>query len=482
MAPVTETFRDSPAFAARIKWHFAAMSLATRFAAAGSVVLLVGAAVIGVWVTDRIRTQVTENTAQASALFMDSFISPLAQELADGDALSAGPTRALEEMMDNPSLAGRVVAVKIWRKGGIVSWASDPDLIGRRFEPTASLKAAWAGQVVAEYDDLSEAENEADRAIGAPLLEIYSPLREQWTGDVIAVAEFYENAAPLESALASVQRQSWLMVIAVTGAMALSLFGIVAGCSRLIERQRGDLTARNRELERIAAQNRDLRQRIERASARAAELNEQYLRRISADLHDGPAQLVSLAALRLDSLRRLDDPARRERESADIRSALGDAMTEIRAICSGLALPDIDAMPLRDIAARVAATHEERTRFAVRTEIEVDQQAEARVSPAIRICVFRLIQEGLTNAFRHAGGNGQAVRMAVTAHRLDVAVEDDGADIGAQAGDRPIAGGLGLAGLRERVESLGGQFEAGPRKGGGFRLAMRLPLESGESK
>ncbi|RVD47944.1 sensor histidine kinase, partial [Mesorhizobium sp. M2D.F.Ca.ET.140.01.1.1] len=79
------------------------------------------------------------------------------------------------------------------------------------------------------------------------------------------------------------------------------------------------------------AQNSSLRQRVQRASRRATAINERYLRRIGADLHDGPAQLVALAALRMDSPALVDpgtSSTLREAEIAGIHKTLGEAMRE----------------------------------------------------------------------------------------------------------------------------------------------------------
>ena len=79
------------------------------------------------------------------------------------------------------------------------------------------------------------------------------------------------------------------------------LAGIVLRGSRVIAQQRGALEQRIGELSQLLAQNVELRQRVQGAAARATALNERYLRRISAELHDGPAQLLALASLRLGS-------------------------------------------------------------------------------------------------------------------------------------------------------------------------------------
>ena len=128
------------------------------------------------------------------------------------------------------------------------------------------------------------------------------------------MAEFYEEARDLKSNIFAARLESWLVVGAVTATTAAALFGIVLGGSRTIERQRVALEARVGELAMLAAQNEALRLRVQRASSRATELNEQYLRRISAELHDGPAQLVGFAALRVESIERRGGSAGRRAE------------------------------------------------------------------------------------------------------------------------------------------------------------------------
>jgi signal transduction histidine kinase len=140
------------------------------------------------------------------------------------------------------------------------------------------------------------------------------------------------------------------------------------------------------------------------ASEKATAFNERFLRQLGADLHDGPAQLVAFAALRLGS-RILRDGAApkeaRDRELKTIRTSLADAMEEIRAISAGLALPHIETASLGEVLAAAVKAHERRTK----TDVRLSSSANlAALDPAVKICAFRFVQEGLANAFRHAGG------------------------------------------------------------------------------
>lgn len=431
------------------------LSLSARFALTGSVVMLAAAVSIGVWVAGIIERNAVASAAGATALFMDSFIAPLVQELETSETLSIGPVRAIEETLgEETALGRRVVSVKIWKPGGGVAYAEDTALIGRRFPGSHELADAFRGQVVSELDELDDEESAAERSSGLSLLEIYSPIRKAWTGEVIAVVEFYEDATDLHATLRRARWQTAGIVAAIALMIGGALFGIVHRASGTIEEQRGALRARIDEAERMAEQNRSLRLRVERASARVAELNERFLRRVSADLHDGPAQLISLAALRLGSLARGRTKAARLAEMAAVKGALDEAMGDIRNVCSGLSLPEIANATVAEVIAKAAAAHERHTGTQVSLEIAGDLPASA--SEALKICVYRFVQEGLNNAFRHAGGRGQRVEAAREGPKLALAVRNAAASGSPSGGQH---GGLGLSGLRERVESLGGRFE-----------------------
>lgn len=453
-------------------------ALARRFAVAGGVVLIFGGAAIGAWVASEVETGVMRNTATATALYMESVISPLTQELAKRDRLSPGASRALEEIFRNTPLGERVISYKIWKPDGLIVHASDAERIGQRFEPSEELIAARSGEVVAQFEQLEDDESAVERASGLPLLEIYSPIREAWSGQVIAVAEFYEVALDLKHDVAAARRKGWLVVAGVMLAMAAGLFGIVLRGSRTIDAQQAALQARVAELGRMAAQNEALRKRIERASRRTAEMTERNLRRLSAELHDGPAQLMSLAALRLERIGDDSPPEGRSREIEVVRGAVADAMEEVRAICRDLALPDIEALDLRRLVQRAADDHQRRTDARPALEFASDAPYVDAPHP-IKICIYRFLQEALWNAWRHAPEALTTVSVEAREGQLLISVADDGPGFDPQAerpADEARRGGLGLIGLRSRIESLGGDLEVRSAPGAGATLTMKLLL------
>ena len=177
------------------------LSLAGQFALAGSVVLLAGMILIGVWVTTQIADGVMRNTAASTSLYMTSLVEPLVQELAHGDTLSAEKMAELDRLRTETPLWRRVISIKVWKEGGLIAYSSHAEIIGTTYATTSNLERAWAGEVTAEFDTLEDDEDAQERAAGVPLLEMYSPIRETGTGRIIAVAEFYETAEALKSNL-----------------------------------------------------------------------------------------------------------------------------------------------------------------------------------------------------------------------------------------------------------------------------------------
>lgn len=443
------------------------LSLSRQFALAGGVVMLGAMLVVGAWVSSRIEQVVVRNTAHATALYMESFIAPLTQNLGKADNLDEQSRLAIDRLLAETTLGQRVVSFKLWRPGGLLVDASNTSLVGQRFEVTENMRRAWEGEVTADFEDLGDTEDVAEAALGLPLLEIYSPIREGGTDRVIAVAEFYEVATQLRSDLFRARAASWAAVACVMLVIGGSLFAIVHRGSRTIDSQLEvlkDLSSRN-----IA-----LRLRVQEAAARFTEVNDHALRRVGADLHDGPAQLMGFAALRLDALKPqlASDAARNDLDA--VSKAVSEALREIRAIARGVALPDIERKSLTDLVQMAAAAHEARTGTPVVATCDVADDPAPPV--AVRTCVFRFVQEGLNNAWRHAGGLGQEVRLTARRGTITLSVLDRGPGFGAGPSAHDGDEGMGLAGLTDRVEALGGRLDCLPRDGGGAELRMVLNL------
>lgn len=432
---------------------------------------------VGILVTHLIEEAVIHNSGAATALYVDSVVAPLLPDMQKATPLDEGSAQALDETLGQGALGRRLVSFKLWRSDGTILYSNEKELVGKTFAVNDKLRNAFAGSLVARYEVASDPESDKERALGKRLMEIYNPVLQPWSGQAVAVIEFYETAEGLGDSLAHARLRSWGAVAALTAIFFLVLSVLVFRGSRTIEAQRKDLKERVNELSALLEENRGLQRRLQRASQRAAALNESYLRSIGADLHDGPAQHIAYASLRLDSdmlINASTQPETREKELAWIRSSLAEAMTEIRSICSGLVLPQIEKSSIAEIVTRVVEAHQHKTETRVDTIVDDDGPEPA---PAVKICIYRFVQEALNNAYRHGGGVQQAVRAVSRKGHVHVEVSDrgDGFD---PTEVRPTS--LGLVGLRERIDSLGGSFDVKTGEGGTTVTMTFEPMEVGD--
>ena len=236
--------------------------------------------------------------------------------------------------------------------------------------------------------------------------------------------------------------------------------------NQTIESQRQELQEKVLKLQESLEQNEVLRHRLVLAATRTTTLIERVLRRLSAELHDGPAQDLGFALLKLDS------PQLQEQELEVIQTSISRGLGEMRAIASGMSVPELDQLSLKETLLRVINNHKRRSQTEVQFVLE---DTPEQLPLPVKITLYRLVQESLTNAFKHAGGKGQAVRLFSQNQHLHLEIKDAGKGFEAH---RSLEGteGLGLLGMRERVESVGGSFEIESAPGAGTRVKIVLPL------
>lgn len=455
-------------------------SVAQRFMLGSLLILALGMALIGTWVSRQIEAGIIHRTASTTALYVDSLISTSVQSLSSSESLSPAEVDRLNWLFAETPLGQQVAAFQIWSPDGAIIYSTVPELVGSVSPVEDELGEALEGQVTA---DVGEAE-------GGPLLppdlaerdliEIYSPIRDRDTGRVIAAAEFYYGIDELQQDLAAAQRRSWLVVGGVTLLIYLLLASFIQRISNTIRRQQQELTRQVAQLTEVAEQNRELHERVRGAAARAVALNERVLRRLSAELHDGPAQEISLALLRLDHLSALlsaqPDPARAaelEHEVALVEGSLRRSLDEVRAMSAGWSLPPLAGLTVAQTIDHVARAHRRRTGEPLDV---ITRNLPLQAPLATKIALYRIIQEALTNAWRHAGGRDVRLTVQPDGGQLRVEVADAGPGFDPArvngAGEH-----LGLTGMRERAESLGGRFHVASAAGQGTQVVALLPLE-----
>lgn len=461
----------------RITSIFNRLSLAQQYMLASLIVLIISMIVMGWWVGGQIEAGVIDRTAAQTALYVDSVIDPPLQALSAGSALTGEGAALLDRLVEDTSLGRQIVAFKIWDPQGRIVYSTNPALIGQTYPIKEELARAINGEVVSHISDLSDTENLLERGRYTELLETYSPVQASGTNRVIAVAEFYQTVEALRAQIETARRSSWVVVGAGTLLIYLALAGIVRRGSRTIDRQRAELRAQVDRLTELLAQNEALRVRVSRASAHATELNERFLRRISAELHDGPAQDLGLALLRIDQVS-AHNPACAD-ELAEVEASMRHALQEMRAISGGLGVPQLEALTLADTLARAIKAHQRRASTPVTVELD---RLPAHAPLPLKITAYRLIQEALSNTARHAPDCAVIVRAAADDGELIIEVSDNGPGFDPAAVSVDEGDHLGLIGMRERAESLGGRFEVDSAPGRGTCLRAWLPLTLSEEQ
>jgi len=450
---------------------FRKLTLARQYTLVSLLVMLGGMLVIGVWIGQQIETAVSNRTAAVTALYVDSYISPHLQGLTQAETPTGVDVEALERLLVDTSLGEQIVSFKIWSPDGVILYSPNPDLIGQQFELDGGLADAFAGAVVTEVSDLEKPEQAYERQFWDTLIETYAPSRAAGSGEIIAVSEFYQTSDALEAEIRAAQYRSWLVVAVVMTAVYLLLAGLVGRASRTIVSQQERLQENVTQLHTLLDQNEQLHGRIRRAAARSTALNEQYLRRISADIHDGPAQDLALALLRIEPLAdALSLSPDAVNDFQTIQTAMESAMTDLRTISAGLRLPEIEQSSITETIQRATYDFESKTGSPVVITLG-PLPAEAPLP--VKITLFRIIKEALANSYRHADSSGQTVHVYEVAGNLHTEITDSGRGFDPTA----VPGGhLGLVAMRERVELLGGQFEVHSQPGSGTAVRAVLPL------
>jgi signal transduction histidine kinase len=197
--------------------------------------------------------------------------------------------------------------------------------------------------------------------------------------------------------------------------------------------------------------------------------------RIARELHDVVAHSVSVMTVQASGVRRLLRPEQsREREALEVVERTGrEALAEMRRLLG--VLRDSDEAP--ELTPQPSLEHLDGLLEQVRTSglpVELEVEGEPRpLAPGIDLSAYRVVQEALTNALKHAGDAHAVVRLRYRPDALELEIADDG-----RAVPRPNGSGHGLHGMHERVAVCGGTLDAGPCPGGGFLVRATLPVES----
>ncbi len=459
----------------------ARISLTRYLLLGGFAVLLVGMLVMGTWISSAIEKRVIHHEGELFALYVDSVISDHVQSLASGASLSDDDMISLDKLLYRTRLGERIVAFKMWSPDGRVLYSTDLTEIGVQSEVMPALAAALRGETQSQMSTLSDGKRQAEGAQRPELVEIFAPVHHPKTRSILAVSQIYQTGDVLARAVGTARQESWAVVVAATTVMYLLLAALIRRASNTIVIQQQQLHEKVSQLTILLAQNEHLHERVARAAERTTALNERFLHRISADLHDGPGQGLSLALMRMQTLAEMCSTCQfaigGDRTVAEefgiLQQGLQSSLHDMRSIAKGLHLPDIDKLSLADLARRAVSDYERTS--GVTVELTMKSVPDDAPLP-VKITVFRLLQESLANGFRHGGAMNQRVLLYILDNQLQVEVRDGGKGFDPQAAQ--TEGHLGLEGMRERVEVLSGTFVVWSAPGQGTLVRAALPLTS----
>ena len=236
---------------------------------------------------------------------------------------------------------------------------------------------------------------------------------------------------------------------------------------------RASLTGQLAQSQQLLDQNEKLSADLQKFSKSTAGIHERVLEKIGADLHDGPAQLLTFTLLKLNRLVPLVERVGDKKSLDDLKNlteVLGRALREVRDISTGLSLPELQSASMTEAIQLAVRRHQEFTGSQVTVHFENLPEVSGLSQ---KICAYRFVQEGLSNAFRH----GRSTTPRVTAFvdtELEISVSDDGCGFDlSTVSDKS----LGLNGMRARVQALGGRFNVSSEVGRGTTVVARLRIQ-----
>lgn len=311
---------------------------------------------------------------------------------------------------------------------------------------------------------------------------------EAGTARLAQLAAEGAGAADLTAAAMALaeQKARWLTAEQMEALLVGELAPLQVGVEKLAEvAESGDLLAAEvaASIDFLAANFRELGSWVESAQqSRALGLHiiraqEEERRRLAREIHDGPTQLLNSVVLRIDVCQRFfdSDLQRLKDELQQLKELVRLSLQDVRKI-----IFDLRPMALDDLGV-VPALRTFLKDYQARTGIETDFSVfgnDRRYDPAFEIAIFRIVQEGLTNVYKHAGAARVWVKVETAGGReIKVQVKDDGAGFDPAEVKPGVAGSkFGLVAMRERVELLGGSMEIQSAPGQGTKLNFNFPL------
>lgn len=361
--------------------------------------------------------------------------------------LVAGNSQAIERLdiiVRSRVLDETTRRVKLWDATGRIVYSDEPRLIGEFYTLGDEKRASLAsGEVVSEVSSIDGPENRFETDVG-PLLEVYLPI-DGPSGETFLYESYFAIDGINESA-GRIRSSFVPIVLAPLALLEVIHLGLAGWMSRRLRREQA---AREQLLKR------------------ALEASDAERRRIAADLHDGVVQDLVGTSLTVSAAAE----SAGSDHAQDLRSASVSVRRSLRSLRSLLVEiypPNLHDQGLEaaldDLLAPVASA-------GIETELTITGQPDER--PAAMALVYRVVQEAVRNALRHADATRLSVRVTSTDGGIEAEVEDDGR--GFVPGDGPPQGHFGLRLLTDLTAEAGAGFRVSSNPGGGTAVVLEVP-------
>lgn len=360
--------------------------------------------------------------------------------------------------------------VKVWGIDGQLLIDSVKEDVEQDWQEP-SVERALRGETVISLADIEARENVDEQHFGKIVYEVYMPIRDA-DGRILAVGEIYCSV----DLMVARQKLTFLEIDRArlfVGSLGFLVIGmLVYFAHRRINSQSLALASSLTYSEDMLRKNARLFEESEALRRQAAESTESLLNHVGAELHDGPIQLLSLAALyRGQAAANMNVQINADKSE----KLLSQALKELRNISSGLVLPELDGLTLQEAVQKSVES------FTIETELKVQSYIDpspAKVTGPKRVVAYRIVYEALNNARKHAGGNGLQVKLTIMERQAKICILDSGPGIRGPVGIDRSRMELGLKYMSQRAKSVSSALtiSAAQADGTGTCIELTLPL------
>lgn len=447
---------DSPVDLAALPQQAGWRGMPRKGLSVGIVIVILGLACLGIWFMSRLHQTIETEVGHRAGSLLQATLTRHAQDFADG-TLSPGITAGLDAHFRQVSGTLGIFDMIVWNTEGLILYAARSEMTGRRFPLSPQMQEALSGRISVEIaarrhtNGSSETPPRHDQ-----FFEIYVPITLAPEDRIVAVAEYYQDAAVASTALANLRGQIWGAMIGGSLCFTGVLYLLLRQGDAALSQQRAEF---GHELTGLAAQR---------------EQQEIQLDQIHADLHDGVGQLLTVALLRMSPARDRDVASGPDIQA--VQTILEEALTEVQTLLAGTSQSGRHDMALEQAVRAIVDDHRRRT--ATNVDLRLDTPLPEPSLP-VKIAICRSVREGLHNAFKHGGGADQRVALRRIDTLLEVSVTDRGHGM-APNPDLDQRKPIGLDSLRRRIEGLGGSLRLDRQDSGPTRLCATFPLSQTE--